>query len=94
MIKATQTHCGQYKRYGDFFRVWEIETDEAEEVILDYCFTELYKKRVPEKSEWSFAVRDPDGEHYYDLGYYFRGYYTLGKTEVGYKFTICEPFAD
>ena len=29
--KATSVHCGQYKRYGDFFRVWEIETENEDE---------------------------------------------------------------
>lgn len=34
MIKAKQTECGQRKKYGDFFRVWEIETDEPREAVL------------------------------------------------------------
>lgn len=95
MIKATRVHCGQYKRYGDFFRVWDIETDENEETVRDYCFTELYKTNheMPTKAQWHFAVRF-DGEHHNDPSYYFRGYYELEKTETGYKFTVCEPFAD
>ena len=55
MIKAERTECGQRKRYGDFFRVWEIETDEPKEAVLEYCFKELYNKkgidRLPTKSE-------------------------------------------
>ena len=94
MIKATQTHCGQYKRYGDFFRVWEIETDEDEEAVREYCFSELYKKKdMPTEAVWRAAVRY-GGERWSDPGYYFRGYYKLNETEIGYKFTICEPFAD
>lgn len=94
MIKAKQTHCGQYKRYGDFFRVWEIETDEPIEAVLEFCFTELYKRRVPAKGEWSAAIRYPDGEHRNDPDYYFAGYHTIGEIEKGYKFTVCEPYAD
>lgn len=94
MIKAKQTHCGQYKRYGDFFRVWEIETDEADEAVREYCFNELYKRELPTEAEWRAAIRYPNGEHCNDPGYYFRGYHKLMKTETGYTFTVCEPFAD
>lgn len=95
MIEATKIHSGQYKRYGDSFYVWEITTDEPEEKVIDYCFRELYKKDqpLPSKEEWSAAIKI-GGEHARDMNYYFRGYYTLGKTEKGYKFTICEPYAD
>lgn len=27
MIEAKQTHCGQYKPYGDFFRIWNVQTN-------------------------------------------------------------------
>lgn len=57
-FKAKQTHSGQYRRYGDFFRVREIETDcEDEAQVLDFCFNELCKKRVPSKAEWSAEIR-------------------------------------
>lgn len=95
MITAKQTHRGQYRRYGDFFRVWEIETDESEEAVREYCFTELYKKEdMPTCAEWKAAIRLPDGERCHDPAYYFRGYYYLTKTEAGYTFTVCEPYAD
>lgn len=93
MIKSTHTHAGQYRRYGDFFREWEIETDEPEEAVLEYCFTELYKRRVPEEAEWKANIRC-GGPKSGDAGYYFAGYYNLKKTETGYHFTICEPYAD
>lgn len=94
-FKAKRTHCGQYRPYGDFFRVWEIETNcEDEEKVLDFCFTELYTRRVPPKAEWSAEIRIGSGSHARDCGYYFAGYYTLTKIENGYEFKICEPFAD
>lgn len=93
MIKATQTHCGQYKRYGDFFRVWEIETDESEEAVLEYCFTELYKREVPTSAEWHHAIRY-GGERWNDPAYYFAGYYSIEKTDTGFTFKVCEPYAD
>ena len=94
MINAKQIHCGQYKRYGDFFRVWDIETDEPIEAVLEFCFTQLYHRRVPEAAEFKAAIKYPDGEHYGDFGYYFSGYHTIHEIENGYKFTICEPYAD
>jgi hypothetical protein len=94
LMVAKQTHCGQYKRYGDFFRVWNIETACEDKVkVLEYCFTYLLKRRIPESAEWHFNIQR-DGPNAGDADYYFRGYYTLGKTDTGYKFTVCEPYDD
>lgn len=94
MFKATQTQCGQYKRYGDFFREWDIETDMPKEEALGKCFEELYHgRKVPPKGEWQANIVI-GGEKSGDADYYFRGYYTMEKRETGYHFTICEPFAD
>ena len=102
MIKAEQIHCGQFKRYGDFFRIWEIETDEPKEAVKEYCFKELYNKSydVPLSSEWHANI-NINGAKSGDASYYFRGYYTLTKlswTEneplVKYEFKVCEPYAD
>jgi hypothetical protein len=84
---AKQTHSGQYRAYGDSFRVWEIQTDSTDEKeVLEYCFTTLYKRRVPEHAEWSRNTGNADC--------YFGGYYTLQRITGGYKFTICEPYTD
>lgn len=83
-----QVHCGQYKRYGDFFRVWNISTNEDETSTLDYCFSELYKHPVPESREWHRRIQ------YGDANYYFSGYYSLEKIDDGYEFSICKPFTD
>ena len=95
MFSATQIHCGQYKRYGDFFRVWEIETDESKEATLEYCFSELYKvnTRPAPTEEWRANVRY-GGARFNDADYYFRGHYHLEQTPKGYKFTVCEPYCD
>ena len=95
MIAAKQIHCGQYKRYGDFFRVWEIETDESKEAVLEYCFAELYKvkNRPAPSGEWHANIRY-GGERFHDADYYFRGYYSIEQTPTGYKFTVCEPYCD
>ena len=95
-FKAKQTHCGQYKPYGDFFLVWEIETDcEDKGKVLEYCFSELYKRRVPESAEWRRNIQAGGAKSGWEnADYYFAGYYTLDKTAPGYKFTVCEPFAD
>lgn len=94
-IESKQTHCGQYKPYGDFVREWEIATDNVNsEEILNYCFKNLYKHRLPEKTEYMKNIRYGTGEKSGDAGYYFAGYYTLFKTESGFKFIVSEPYAD
>lgn len=93
MIEAKQTHCGQYKRYGDFFREWFVESDMSEEETLEWCFSNLYKRRVPESAEWHANIRI-GGAKSGDAGYYFAGYYTFKKVDNGYRFVICEPNAD
>jgi hypothetical protein len=94
-LKAQPIHCGQYKPYGDFFRVWDIETDcEDKGKVLEYCFTSLYQSRIPESDEWHKNIRYGTGEKSGDANYYFAGYYNLNKTATGYKFTVCEPFTD
>ena len=93
MIESKNVHCGQYKPSDDFYRVWEVNTDEPEEKVLEYCFSELYKRRVPPEAEWLAAIRY-GGKHYYDPGYYFAGWYRLELAEHGYNFIVCEPYAD
>lgn len=93
-FKATRTHGGQYKPYGDTFDVWDIETDcEDKAKVLEYCFSELYKRRVPESAEWHRNIQT-GGEKSRDANYYFAGYCTLEKTATGWKFTVCEPYDD
>ena len=93
-MEVRQIHRGQYRRYGDFFMVWEVKTDnENKEEVLNYLFENVYKRKVPPKAEWSANIRI-GGKEYGNPGYYFAGYYCLDKIDGGYKFTICEPFAD
>lgn len=91
---AEQTHCGQYKPYGDFVREWKIETDLSEEETLEKCFTELLKRKVPESAEYHREIRYGTGSHSGDADYYFAGYYTLTGAENGYLFKVFEPYAD
>lgn len=94
MFETKQTHNGQYEKYGDFVREWEIETDLSKEEVLDKCFTELYKKQLPESAEYHKEIRYGIGGHSGDADYYFAGYYTLEQTEKGYLFKVFEPYAD
>ena len=93
-MEAKQIHCGQYKRYGDFFRVWEIKTDgESKEEVLKYIRENVHKSDLPPSGEWSANVRY-GGERSNDPDYYFRGCYTLEEVDGGYKYTVKEPFCD
>ena len=46
MIEAKQTHCGQYKPYGDFFRIWNVQTDLPQDEVVKWCFEKLYHGKV------------------------------------------------
>lgn len=90
-FNAKQIHRGQYRTFGDYFRVWEIESDMPKEAVIEKCFSELHKTKLPEKKEWSkeivFGAR-----HFGDADYYFRGYYSIETIEGGFRFTVCEPY--
>jgi len=94
MFNAIKTHSGQYRRYGDTYYEWDIETDLPEKEVLDKCLRELLKEEdLPEGREYSknTAYGGPKAG---DYAYIFRGYYTLSKTPEGYHFTKCRPYAD
>lgn len=93
MIEAKQIHCGQYKPYGDFFCVWNVQTDMTKEEVIKWCFENLYKRIVPPSGEFHANIRY-GGPKSNDPGYYFAGYYSIEEIESGFKFSICEPFAD
>ena len=76
MIETKLIHNGQYQRYGDYYYVWDIQTDEDTEAVKEYCFTNLYKRRVPLEAEWKKNIIS-GGDKRYDYGYYFAGYYNL-----------------
>lgn len=90
MFKVEQKHSGQYRRYGDSFYEYDIETEESKEAVIDYCLTNLAKMNVPSEDVWRKNIRR-GGEHQDDYAYYFRGYYKLKKTEYGYYFTYVRP---
>lgn len=97
-MEVKMIHCGQYRPYGDFFRVWEVKTNGSmsKEEVVDFMFENYYKRRVPPKGEWSFNIRYGN-EHFSDPDYYFRGWYTIEKNDGNdgvYTFTVCEPFCD
>ncbi len=93
-MEAKQIHCGQYKRYGDYFRVWEIKTDgESKEEVLKYIRENVHKSDLPPSGEWSANVRY-GGERSNDPAYYFRGCYTLEEIDGGYKYSVKEPYCD
>jgi len=53
MIEAKQTHCGRYKPYGDFFRIWNVQTNLPQDEVVKWCFEKLCHGRVrPIHAEW------------------------------------------
>lgn len=87
--KIVHVHSGQYQRYGDFYRVWDInDPDASTDEILAHFFKD--GQQLPNAAEFGAKVY----ENGFNPGYYFCGYYKLDKTEYGYRFTICEPYCD
>lgn len=99
MIEAKKIESRQRERYGDFFQVWAIKTDEPKEKVLEYCFSEFCKGKLPRFAEWLREIRDGGG-HEGDANYYFAGYYRLEEqpAEVGevkkFLFTHVLPYCD
>ena len=94
MIVAKCIHNGQYRPYGDTFRVWELKTDgESKEEVLRYIRENVHKADIPNSSEWSANIRY-GGKRYHDPLYYFRGCYSMEKIDGGYRYTVKEPFCD
>ena len=77
-------HCGQYHAYGDTFRECEIHTPDTleEQTILNLVHN---GSKLP-KEEWK--------NHTGDIMVYFTGWYTITKTDYGYKYIGCEPYTD
>ena len=85
---VTVNHTGQFHSYGDFFRIYHIDTNcPDKDIVVDMVKTFIAPedRNVPVKEEWT-KLPGPDN--------YFRGYYTIEKTSTGYRYTKCEPFTD
>lgn len=78
------THCGQKHAYGDTFRECEIHTPDVLEEN-DILLLVGNGHKLP-KTEWQ---KNTD-----DISIYFGGWYTITKTEYGYKYIGCEPYTD
>ena len=77
MIKATQTHHGQYRPYGDSHDVWMVEADEemGYEEVLAWCRENLIGgSTVPEKREFDYRHRN---DYTFTWNDYFKGYVEL-----------------
>lgn len=78
------THVGQYRPYGDTFRECEIHTPDVLEES-DILLLVRNGRKLP-KEEWQNG--------HWDIMTYFKGWYTITKTEYGYKYVGCEPYTD
>lgn len=78
------THSGQYHAYGDTFRECEIHTPDTLEES-DILLLVGNGNKLP-KEEWK--------KHTGDIMIYFTGWYTITKTDYGYKYIGCEPYTD
>lgn len=83
-VELKWTHVGQYHAYGDTFRECEIHTPDTLEES-DILMLVGNGKKLP-KEEW----KNGNG----DIMVYFTGWYTITKTDYGYKYEGCEPYTD
>lgn len=94
-MEAKLIHCGQYEPYGDYFRVWDIQTDgESRDEVLKWVRENVYGKDLPPDEEWSENLCYC-GPRFDDLDYYFRGRYFFSKNDDDcYRYTVIEPYCD
>lgn len=83
-VELKWTHAGQYRPYGDTFRECEIHTPDT---LEDSTILNLVHNghKLP-KEEWQKNTGD--------AMIYFTGWYTITKTDYGYKYVGCEPYTD
>lgn len=93
-MEAKVIHCGQYTPYGDFFRVWDIQTDgESRDEVLKWVRENVCSKELPPDEEWLPNIC-PGGPRHNDPDYYFRGRYSMEKIHGGYRYIVREPYCD
>ncbi len=93
-MKAKVIHCGQYKPYGDYFRVWDIQTDgESRDEVLKWVRENVCSDELPPVAEWRENIRY-GGSKFYGPAYYFRGCYYMEEIDGGYRYTVREPYCD
>lgn len=93
-MEAKVIHCGQYKPYGDFFRVWDIHTDgESRDEVLKWVRENVCSKELPSVAEWRENIRYGEPK-FYGPAYYFRGCYSMEIIDGGYRYTVREPYCD
>lgn len=92
-MKISKEWHGQSHAYEDYYDHYEIETDLDEKTVIETALKELAKRDLPPKAEWEEKVKY-GGEKYYDMDYYFNGYYTIEKTEKGFIFEMVHPYDD
>ena len=84
------THSGQYHAYGDSERVYEVYTEDnqdiPEEDLLPYLFHLCGRKTIQSQKRWR--------EDYFNADSYFSGYYTLTRQKDYYEFRFIQPFTD
>ena len=84
------THSGQWHAYGDSERVYEVYTEDNQDIpednLLPFLFNLCGRKTIQSKDKWR--------EDYFNADSYFSGYYTLSRQEDYYRFTFVQPFTD
>ena len=78
------SHVGQYRPYGDTYRVCEIHT--TQELSVSDILSLIDNRGKLPKEEFDSKQLT--------MSEYFTGYYTIEKTQYGYLYTGVEPYTD
>ena len=78
------THSGQYRPYGDTFRVAEIKTEDTNPQSILELMRVFFRYDVPLKENWGKGT----------MAEYFAGWCTVEPIEGGFRYTKCEPWTD
>lgn len=84
--EVSWTHVGQYRRYGDFFRVAEIRTTNRDPNAILEIMKTFYRCDVPLKKDWDNKRKT--------MSEYFAGWCIVEPIPGGFKYTKCEPYDD
>jgi hypothetical protein len=92
-MKLNCTESGQRGAYGDSYYAFEITIEEGENPTTEEILAACQNGRRLPLEEW--RKRQNEAKSFDErAGVYFRGWYTLRKTDKGYIYKGCNPYTD
>ena len=93
-MKVKQIKNGiQPRPYADHVWEWDIETDKLKDEVLAYCKQNLRSAQREESDYWK-DYRDRSKSFDEHMEIVCGGYYSLVKTDGGYKYKVVQEYID